>query len=337
MSESNAMQVSLASHPSPVLQYKMREGIPTVTAINDAFEIAFGTVEAAPVIDVFEQFDTVESPSQKPLETQLRAGKPVEFVMRSAEDTYVAHVLAPDTDGGTILFTERDSAETFTESVEVAQVASAISHDLRNPLDVAGAHLEAARETGASEHFDAVAAAHDRMERIVQEVLTLAQGEVVLNRQPEVSIRDVAKRAWQTVETETWTLTVDESLPTVEADADRLQRLFENLFRNSVEHASTGCCQTDGNSIEHAANGQRVWVGTLAGETAGVFIADDGPGIPPGEQANIFTPGYTVDEGGTGLGLAIVDRIAELHDWSVSVTESDRGGARIELRFNTRE
>ncbi len=45
----------------------------------------------------------------------------------------------------------------------------------------------------------------------------------------------------------------------------------------------------------------------------------------------MFESGYTTTDGGTGFGLAIVKEIAAAHDWSVSVTESDAGGARFEF------
>ena len=320
MSEPSALRISLASHPDPVLTYELQDGVPTVMATNDAFDTAIGVDPEEPVSALFERFDTVKSSGGEAPEEQLRAGEAVELLLETAgAGQYVAHVLTPDADGGAIVFSPRDPAASFTDDVDVGQVASVISHDLRNPLDVAGAHLEAARETGADEHFDAIDDAHDRMERIIQDVLTLARGEAALNPEHEVSVRKMAERAWQTVETETWTLQFDGSLPTVRADLDRFQRLFENLFRNSIEHGSEG---------------GTVQVGILADGTAGVFVADDGPGIPAAERDDVFRPGYTIDGGGTGLGLAIVDRIAEAHDWTVLIAESDRGGTRIEIRFD---
>ncbi|WP_167330251.1 MULTISPECIES: HAMP domain-containing sensor histidine kinase [Halorubrum] len=323
MIDPSALRISLAAHPDPVLTYEMRDDVPTVTATNDAFDVVVGVDPGVPVSALFERFDTVKLSGEEPLDEQLRAGEAVEILLETADDgQYVAHVLAPDVDGGAIVFSSRDVAAPFADDVDVGQVASVISHDLRNPLDVAGAHLEAARETGADEHFDAIDAAHDRMERIIQDVLTLARGEAALNPEHSVSVYETAERAWQTVETETWTLQFDGSLPTVRADPDRFQRLFENLFRNSIQHGSD-----DG----------IVRVGTLTDGTAGVFVADDGPGIPVPERDAVFRPGYTVDEVGTGLGLAIVDRIAAAHGWTVSIAEIERDGTRIEIRFNAEE
>ncbi|WP_167320531.1 sensor histidine kinase [Halorubrum distributum] len=323
MSDPSALRISLASHPDPVLTYEMRDDVPTVTATNDAFDVVVSVDPGVPVSALFERFDTVKLSGEEPLDEQLRAGEAVEILLETADaGQYVAHVLAPDVDGGALVFSSHDVAAPFTDDVDVGQVASVISHDLRNPLDVAGAHLEAARETGADEHFDAIDAAHDRMERIIQDVLTLARGEAALNPEHGVSVYETAERAWQTVETETWTLQFDGSLPTVRSDPDRFQRLFENLFRNSIEHGSE-----DGT----------VRVGTLTDGTAGVSVADDGPGIPIAERDAVFRPGYTVDGIGTGLGLAIVDRIAAAHGWTVSIAESERDGTRIEIRFDAEE
>ncbi|MFC5278452.1 sensor histidine kinase [Halorubrum rubrum] len=320
MSDPSVLRVSLASHPAPVLTYEMRDDVPTVMATNDAFDATIGVDPGEPISALFERFDTVKSSNEETLKEQLRAGEAVELFLKTTDASqYVAHVLAPDTDGGTIVFVDHDVAVPFTDDVDVGQVASVISHDLRNPLDVAGAHLEAARETGADEHFDAIDAAHDRMERIIQDVLTLARGEAALNPEHGVSVREMAERAWQTVETEAWTIRFDGSLPTVRADPNRFQRLFENLFRNSIEHGSEA---------------GTVRVGTLTDGTAGVFVSDDGPGIPAAERDAVFRPGYTVDGGGTGLGLAIVDRIAEAHSWTVSIAESERAGTRTGIRFN---
>jgi signal transduction histidine kinase len=88
-----------------------------------------------------------------------------------------------------------------------------------------------------------------------------------------------------------------------------------------VDHASTG----------ERAEGLTVTVGTLDDTREGFFVADDGPGIPIEDREVVLERGYsTVD--GTGYGLAIVAGLADAHGWTVEATESESGGARLEVR-----
>jgi signal transduction histidine kinase len=326
MSETDPLSVPLSRSPDPGVRYEIRDGEPMVTAANEAYEATFDAAEGAPVADVLASFDVVETANGAAPGERLRAGEPGELYVRSLSDeaSYVVRVLPDGDDAGYLLFTGVDAVRELTDRGGVEDVASAVSHDLRNPLDVAEAHLHAARETGNPEHFDAVADAHDRMETIIHDVLTLARGDAVLDPSPEVSIRDAAVDAWTSVDTEDAEVRLGESLPTATADAERVQRLFENLFRNSVEHGST-------DSQTASDDGVTVTVGSL---DDGVFVADDGPGVPETDRDAVFSPGYTVDGGGTGLGLAIVRRIAEAHGWRVQLTESEHGGAQVEIRFD---
>lgn len=54
-------------------------------------------------------------------------------------------------------------------------------------------------------------------------------------------------------------------------------------------------------------------------------------GIPEADRETVFETGYSTLPDGTGFGLNIVKQIAEAHDWAVRITESEAGGARIEL------
>ena len=129
---------------------------------------------------------------------------------------------------------------------------------------------------------------------------------------------------------ETWpaspgaTLEVESSLPTVAAEPSRCRQLFENLFRNSVDHGGHGVTVRVG-VIDASEDGE------AAAETVGIYVADDGPGIPPAKRQQVFEYGYTDSEDGTGLGLAICWRIADALGWEIGVTESRDGGARFEI------
>ncbi|PSQ32725.1 hybrid sensor histidine kinase/response regulator [Halobacteriales archaeon SW_10_68_16] len=206
---------------------------------------------------------------------------------------------------------QRDELERKNERLE--EFASVVSHDLRSPLHVAGGHLELARtETDATDHLDAAATALDRMEKLIDDLLTLAQeGEKVAEAE-SVVVADVAGTSWQTVATEKATLETDVSRR-IQADRGRLRQLFANLFRNAVEHG--------GSEVT-------VRVGVTDG---GFYVADTGRGIPESNREKIFEAGYSSSENGTGFGLRIVEQVVEAHGWEITVTESEQGGARFEI------
>ncbi|MFC7132029.1 MULTISPECIES: PAS domain-containing protein [Salinibaculum] len=222
---------------------------------------------------------------------------------------------------------ERERAlERQNERLE--EFASIVSHDLRNPLSVADGHLELAAADCDSDHLDRAANALDRIGALVDDLLTLArEGEQVSEVGP-VALGELVAKCWQTVETDGATL-ANEAEATVLADPSRLQQLLENLVRNAVEHgsASSPPQQTNG---EGDRGDVRVTIGTLDGG-AGFYVADDGPGIPESDRDRVFESGFSTSAEGTGFGLAIVREIAEAHGWTVTVTDSDDGGARFEI------
>ena len=212
------------------------------------------------------------------------------------------------------------------ENERLDEFASIVSHDLRNPLNVLSGYLRLARETGDDSYFDRCERALDEMERLIEDVLTLAkQGEAVGSFEP-VHLGDLAARysddAFGSVdgddpfggddtEGEPRVAVAVEADGEICADPGRVGQLLGNLFRNADEHG-----------------GERVVVGDLSD---GFYVADDGPGIDADHRDEVFESGYTTSETGTGFGLSIVQRIAEAHGWEVAVTEGERGGARFEF------
>ncbi|MFC7069434.1 sensor histidine kinase [Halobaculum lipolyticum] len=210
------------------------------------------------------------------------------------------------------------TAELAAANERLDEFAGVVSHDLRNPLTVAEGRVELARETGDVSHLDAAHRALDRIESIVDASLELARtGADAGDREP-VAVGAVARAAADTVSTAT--VAVDAAELTLDADRERLRTLFENCFRNSVEHGGVDAPAID--------------VGVLgdADDPDGFFVADDGRGVPEPEREDVFARGYSTADGGTGLGLAVVGGVAESHGWTPSVVESDAGGARFEFR-----
>ena len=209
------------------------------------------------------------------------------------------------------------------------EFASVVSHDLRNPLNVAQGHLELARGEAENEHLETVTDAHDRMGRLIEDLLTLArEGESIDGTDP-VDLAELGAACRRDLATAEATLSVRIDR-TVVADRNRLRQLLENLLRNSVEHGSTGNRAEPDDAVEHGGSGVTVTIGELDDGT-GFYVADDGPGIPEADRERVFEGGYTTSESGTGFGLRIVERIADAHGWSVRATESADGGARFEF------
>jgi PAS domain S-box-containing protein len=222
---------------------------------------------------------------------------------------------------------EQNRRELTERNERLEEFASFVSHDLRNPLNVAEGELELAMAEVESDHLDEVGWAHDRMRELIEDLLSVARGGDEVEEPTAVDLPTVVDACWRNVETDAATLVVD-ATRVVEADESRLRQLFENLFRNCVEHGSTSSRTGAGEGVGHAGHDVTVTVGDL---DDGFYVADDGPGIPADEREQVFEAGYTTAADGTGFGLQIVDQVAEAHGWTVTATESDDGGARFEF------
>ncbi len=207
--------------------------------------------------------------------------------------------------------------ELARQNERLEEFASIVSHDIRNPLSVAKGYLP---QTDADDEIKGeIRHSLERIDRLTDELLTLAKKGQIVGETDSVPLAGVARSAWQTVSSPTATLDVVSGDAQIDADRERLVELLENLFANSIEH---GPAATDSPIT--------VTVGTT--ET-GFFIEDDGVGVPADEQARIFEQGYTTSDEGTGFGLYIVRTLAEAHGWSVSVGDAERSaaGARFEI------
>ncbi|MCU4925592.1 response regulator [Halobacteria archaeon AArc-dxtr1] len=202
-----------------------------------------------------------------------------------------------------------------TEVDRLSQIANIVSHDLRSPLNVANGHLELIRaEHGDSRHVEKIDTAHSRAFEIIENVMAFAEQGHGLGSAEQVDLATVAQECWDNVQTATATLEVRRSVE-LEADRGRLKHLFENLFRNAVEHG--------GSDVTVCV--------TRLSERSGFAVADDGDGIPPEKRDEIFDIGYSGTDEEGGFGLNIVEHVCEAHEWDVDLCESRDGGARFEI------
>jgi signal transduction histidine kinase len=247
--------------------------------------------------------------------------------LRAGAETY----LDPTTpeNGAAAIAAEIDSiadrpVETTHDEAEarIEEFSSLVSHELRNPIQKATSGIDLAKTQCDSKYLDEVGETLDRMDELIDNLLGLMDtGETAIEMKP-VDLAAVIEAAWP--DGTDATLEVDTELPRVEAEASRLQQLFENLFRNAVEHGGEAITVRVG-VIEPADES------TPSTDSIGLYIDDDGPGIEPDRRETVFEYGYTSSEDGTGLGLAIVSEIVDTFGWKITVTESARGGARFEI------
>ena len=199
------------------------------------------------------------------------------------------------------------------ENERLDRFTGTVAHDLRNPLAVAQGYLPMVQDD--EDAYDRAEAAFDRMDRMIDDLLALAREGEAVEEVENVPVASAATAAWESAASMAAGASLSvETEASVAADRDRLVQLFENLFRNAVEHG--------GEEVS-------VRVGELSeADGDGFYVADDGPGFP---DENVFEEGYTTADDGTGFGLSIVSEIAEAHGWTVAATESSAGGARVEV------
>lgn len=298
-----------------------------VLDVNPAFLDMWGHEDSDDVLgDPVTAFWNHPENAQSALDTVKEQGNwegELEAVRTDGSTFYARGAASPLTDGdgdpigvmaSFVDDTERvdHERELRRQNQRLDEFASVLSHDLRNPLNVAQGRLELASEACDSEHFEPVERAHRRMESLIEDLLTLARnGKAVTDREP-VDVSSIVNGCWATVDTKDATIAIEIDR-TIQADESRLQQVFENLFRNAVEHGGEDVTVTVGELDD------------------GFYVEDDGPGIPAADREQIFEAGYSTSTEGTGFGLSIVKEIVEAHDWDIRLRDGTDGGARFEI------
>jgi signal transduction histidine kinase len=226
---------------------------------------------------------------------------------------------------------ELDAARGETEAMLARQrqfVADA-SHELRTPLTSVLANLELLAESLGGDQGDAARSAlrsSQRMRRLVADLLLLARTDVgrVVQRArcnlAQIVVEAAAELGPVSGEHE---ISLDVHPAAVEASRDELHRLTINLIENALRHTPPGTAI-------------RVSTGTAPDGSAELVVEDEGPGVPPELEANIFRRFVrgSGDRGGSfGLGLAIVQAVAQSHGGSVTLDQSAGRGARFVVRL----
>ncbi|MEU0252584.1 ATP-binding protein [Streptomyces sp. NPDC006184] len=221
-----------------------------------------------------------------------------------------------------------------------AELIATVAHELRSPLtSVKGftATLLAKWERFTDDQkrlmLETVDADADRVTRLIAELLDISRidaGRLEVRRQP-VDIGAAVSRHIQAYvaagqPADRFLLRVEQPLPALWADPDKIDQVLSNLIENAVRHGA-GTVTIDVTPSASPREGED-------GENAAtsVTVSDEGPGIPEESMNRVFTRFWRGSKrGGTGLGLYIVKGIVEVHGGTITVGRAPGGGA--EFRF----
>ncbi|WP_229126403.1 response regulator [Halapricum desulfuricans] len=198
------------------------------------------------------------------------------------------------------------------QNEHLKDVRQVITHDLRNPINVAADSLALYFQTEDDRYLNKVSDALERMDTLLDGISSLPDEPTNIGETEQISLKDVVTSAWKMIESDRAELRVVDSKE-FEAEPGRLQQVFENLAKNAIEHS-------DGHVT--------VEVGTT---DEGFYFQDDGPGIPAEERDKVFKSGYSTEPDHTGLGLNIVKQIALGHGWEIDITDGKDGGTCFEF------
>ncbi len=211
------------------------------------------------------------------------------------------------------------------KSAVVGRLASAIAHEIRNPLNYINLSLDHLRKkfkpevSEDRETFEKLTTQLKmEVERINQQISDFLRYSrpIKLDLKP-TQIRDVIKNSMRIVEPQAAEQDIKisvverEDVPTVKGDAEVLRSVFNNLFINSVQSMENA-----GGKLSVVLSSEEEWVR--------IEVKDTGGGIPEENLSKIFQPYFSTKETGTGLGLAITKKIVDDHGGRIEV-ESELG------------
>jgi signal transduction histidine kinase len=210
----------------------------------------------------------------------------------------------------------------------LGEMASVVSHELRNPLGVITNSMFLVRHALGSalspdieRHLDVAEREVEKANAIVDHVVAF-----VRPRQPQVepvSVDQVVEEVLETTSPPAGVrLALAVSPVTAVVDRGQLAEILVNLVSNAYE------AMPEGGVLTISAR--------PAGGAAVITVEDTGHGFDHHAKERLFEPFYTTKASGTGLGLAIVRRLAEFNGGEISVDSHPGRGARFTLTLPAR-
>jgi len=219
---------------------------------------------------------------------------------------------------------------------DVGAITAQIVHDVGNPLAGMSMQAQLALRRAQRNPTRPVSAVIPAIERILSEVRrldTLIKGFMDFSREQRLTVTPVELRRFLTDLAELWrpvaaarhislALDVADGLPHLQADAEKLRRVLDNLVKNAIEAIHDGPGRVD------------VQATLLNPSTVRIVVRDTGPGIP--STVEVFRLFTTTKAQGSGIGLAVARQIVQAHGGTIEcAADAPRGTVfRIDLPLN---
>src|SRR5436305_2266492 len=226
------------------------------------------------------------------------------------------------------------------QSAVVGRLASAIAHEIRNPLNYINLTLDHLRtafppaDEKKRETFERLAqqlkAEVARINSRISEFLNYSRPSTLELR--SLDLREAAEDAMQMVEMKAHESNIQTrveqtgEVPPVLGDAEALRSVFTNLIINGMQ-----AIDGEGGSLTIKISEEN------SRHDARVEVADTGRGIAPEDISKVFEPYFSTKETGTGLGLAIVKKAIDDHGGTISVASKEGGGTTFTIILPARE
>jgi len=251
----------------------------------------------------------------------------------------VGETLAPTDDeiGGLVVSFARMEGEirAIQEQLRVterraatAELLAGVAHEVRNPLfgitsTAAALEGELAGNEAFAPHLAVIRKESDRLARMMEEMLALQRAPrrsgVAAPILPVLERAAAAVRSRFAARAPKIAVDAPFDLEIADADREKLESVFVNLFENAVLSADR--------PVRIACSARR------AGGAAAITVEDDGSGLPAEVRDRVFEPFVTSRPGGTGIGLAVCRQIVLEHEGTIAVESKDGGPTVFSLRL----
>ncbi|MBU0484811.1 MAG: GAF domain-containing protein [Proteobacteria bacterium] len=242
----------------------------------------------------------------------------------------------------------RKEMEKMNRLSTVAEIASAVAHEVRNPLAGIKTMAQAIDESlskndDKKEYITRIIRQVDRLNTILTEFFTYARPNKP--KKIQTSLVDIISETKPLISTRLYKMGIElkekyeENLPLINVDPNQIQQVFLNLILNSIDAFKTsGIIEIIAEKVD---DGQKEMY-TLTypelkdgGNYVAVRFRDTGPGMDEEVAEKMFEPFFTTKHTGSGLGLSIVYRILKENNATIHLDYSVEEGAAFIMFFET--